>query len=155
MSPIWMSTSNFYSTDEIDSNASPPLDAAENDATNTNLSKMRSYLKRCENAIIRINLSGKRVASSISTSTSKESNGPRTRKSTSSWYIDELRSECSDSQCEMVNSIEVESKFHNNLEQTMDLNPESQTNNMDNECETDHISKFKYMPTLQMVRPTS
>lgn len=54
----------------------------------------------------------------------------------------------------MVNSIEVESKFHNNLEQTMDLNPESQTNNMDNEHETDHISKFKYMPTLQMVRPT-
>lgn len=153
-----MSTSNFYSTDEIDSNASPPLDATENDATNTNLSKMRSYLKRCENAIIRINLSGKRVVSSISTSTStstsKESNGPRTRKSTSSWYIDELRSECIDSQCEMVNSIEVESKFHNNLEQTMDLNPESQTNNMDNEHETDHISKFKYMPTLQMVRPT-
>lgn len=154
MSPIWMSASNFYSTDDIDintkSNTAQSFDAIEDDASNSNFSKMRSYLKRCENAINRINLSGKRVASSLSTSSSsKESYGPRTRKSTSSWYIDELRSECNDIQNEINHCNEIETNAAD--EQTINFIPENQTNKVNNEHENDRIQKYKCMPALQMV----
>lgn len=162
MSPIWVSTSHFYSTDEIDpnakSNTSQSLDEAGDDATNKNLSKMRSYLKRCETAINRINLSGKRAAGSLSsssssTSTSTERYGPRSRSSTSSWYIDELQSECSDGQNEMHNSIKVESKVTQSMEQTMISIPEDQTVSMATGSDNNRISKLKCVPALQTVSP--
>lgn len=164
MSPIWVSTSHFYSTDEIDpnakSNTSQSLDEAGDDATNKNMSKMRSYLKRCETAINRINLSGKRAAgslssssSSTSTSTSTERYGPRSRSSTSSWYIDELQSECSDGQNETNNSFKVESKVTQSMEQTMISIPEDQTVSMANGSDNNCISKLKFVPALQTVSP--
>lgn len=164
MSPIWMSTSNFYSAEEIDMNSksmiAESMEAEEDETTNKSMSKMRSYLKRCENAINRINLSGKRIANSLSTSTSapsslkESSSSSRARKSTSSWYIDEIQCESRDQCHNEVNFMEIESNNATN-KQHMHFTSGEQIINTKNESVNDRMPHFKCAPTLQMVSSNS
>lgn len=102
MSPSW---SHFYSTEIIENNTKPIDSNSDSDSTHTNLSKMRSYLKRCESAISSISLSGKRP-------TQKMSNSARKKQSTSSWYIENIDepgpSDCGNKNFNQLNCCENE-----------------------------------------------
>lgn len=153
MSPIWTSTSNFYSVESIDittkSINSQPSDTTDNnESTQKNLSKMRSYLKRCENAINNINLSVKR---SSTASTSTANNGNRTRQTTSLWYIDEIGMESNESHIDF-NCMENDSNQPQNMEHSTYLIPEGQTNKTNDEYNNDHIQKIECVqPIVQLV----
>lgn len=95
-------TSQFYSIDDVENSTklSNP-DTNDTESINKSVSKMRSYLKRCEIAINSINLSAKRSLSLSSSSTAATTpNDVGTSKSTaSSWYVDEFSSEIVESRC--------------------------------------------------------
>lgn len=151
MSPIWASTSQFYSIEDIDHNAKQNIaqssDGIETESSNKNISKMRSYLKRCENAINSINLGGKRSTSSASTSTASgtTSGDVRTKQSTSSWYIDELGSEINESHHEFT-YIDGDSKVTDIVEPIIYSIPDTQSSKVNNECANDRIRTFEHQP---------
>lgn len=99
---MWVSgTSQFYSIEDVENDAkrsnadsNDPVDSA-----NKSVSKMRSYLRRCESAINSINLSAKRSLSLSSPSTPTTSNDAAataaaaagiSKSTNSSWYVDEF-----------------------------------------------------------------
>lgn len=101
---MWVSgTSQFYSIEDVENSAkASDSNDPTSDSTNKSVSKMRSYLKRCESAINSMNLSAKRSLSLSSPSTPTTSNGAAaaaaTSKSTnSSWYVDEFEPEITES----------------------------------------------------------
>lgn len=152
MSPAnccWVSNSHFYSTDVVEIDKRSSIDADDNDSTYKNLSKMRSYLKRCESAISSISLSGKRTT----TTQQKPNNSIRTKRSTSSWYIEKIDTAGTESNNEHfgeLNSMENEMSSVQMMEQSMHSLPESQTNHHTNdEYFNDHIPKNGF------VKPTS
>lgn len=152
MSPIWASTSNFCSVESIETTTksinSQTLNAADTESTQKNLSKMRSYLKRCENAFNNINLSVKR---SSTTSASAANNGIRTRQTTSLWYIDEVGMESNESRIDF-NCMENDSNQPRNMEQATYSIPEGHTNKSDDEYNNDHFKNIECVqPTLVLV----
>lgn len=101
---MWVSgTSQFYSIEDVENSAklsNTDSNDPTSDSTNKSVSKMRSYLKRCESAINSMNLSAKRSLSLSSPSTPTTSNdaAAATSKSTnSSWYVDEFEPEITES----------------------------------------------------------
>lgn len=99
---MWVSgTSQFYSIEDVENSAKRSNTDSDDpvDSTNKSVSKMRSYLRRCESAINSINLSAKRSLSLSSPSTPTTSNdAPDTSKPTnSSWYVDEIHPETTES----------------------------------------------------------
>lgn len=112
---MWVSgTSQFYSIEDVENSAklsnntdsNSTSDSTTTDSTNKNVSKMRSYLRRCESAISSINLSAKRSLSLSSPSTptttttaaTTSNDAAGTSKSTnSSWYVDEIDPEIAES----------------------------------------------------------
>lgn len=158
MSPIWASTSQFYGIDAVDNttalNITQSSDAIGMDSTNRNLSKMRSYLKRCENAINSINLSGKRTSSPTTSSSSAitEASTPndiQTKQSTSLWYIDELGSEINEGkQHNEFNDIDSNSKVTQIMEPTiytdsMDRHTTTTTTTVNNESVNERIHRIQ------------
>lgn len=155
MSPIWASTSQFYSIEDIDHNAKSSItqsDGIETETTNKNLSKMRSYLKRCENAISSINLSGKRSTSTSATTSSE--NQKASKQSTSSWYIDELGSEVDESHHEF-NYIDGDSKVTEIMEPIIYTIPEIQSTNVNNDSANDRNRNFQHQAILLHVSSSS
>lgn len=135
----WVSASHFYSTDVIEIDDRNNFDSDDNDSTYKNLSKMRSYLKRCESAISSISLSGKRTTATQQ----KTNNSIRTKRSTSSWYIEKIDrpgTESNNEHFSELNSMENEMSSVQTMEQSMHSLPESQTNHhMNDECFNGHI----------------
>lgn len=83
MSPIWSSSSSFYVHESNDVKSSmSQSEAIDNNSNHRNLSKVRSYLKRCEHAI-----------NNIRSTASTPTNDIPIKQSSSSWYVDELGSE--------------------------------------------------------------
>lgn len=156
MSPIWASTSQFYSIEDIDHNATLSItqssDAIESASANKNLSKMRSYLKRCENAINSINLSGKRSTNSASSSeaVATTTNADiRTKQSTSSWYIDELGSEINESHNDDFNDdIDSHSKVTQIMESTIYSIPDTQSSAVNDDKANNRHEPLEYHPML-------
>lgn len=158
MSPIWTSTSQFYSIEDVGisakSNISQSSDGVENEPTNKNLSKVRSYLRRCENAINSLNLGGKRstmLSSSSSPSSAEVStnNAVRTRQSTSSWYIDELGSECNESNNEFYYDNAL--KVNEIMEPTIYSIPDDDPSKANHQISNDRVQKANNLPTLLLV----
>lgn len=150
MSPIWTSTSHFYSTDTIETNMKSPSsssDAIDNESTCKNLSKMRTYLKRCENAINNINISVKRSPTTHSASTS--SDGFDAKQSNSSWYIDELEAKSTDNHNE---SNRTDNKSN---QQTVVQPPYStldeQANKVNDDRINGHIQKIECMTSTYRI----
>lgn len=139
MSPMWVSTSNCCSIETIESNTkSPSSDAIENEIKCKNLSKMRTYLKRCENAINNINLSVMRATTTQSTTEPIDDFDPG--QSCSSWYIDELDVSDADSYNES-NCIK-----HKSNEQMLEQIAYSADDHKDgNDCV--HVQMIKYVDT--------
>lgn len=145
MSPSWVSNSYFYSSEVIENSGKVISSDSDNDLTYTNLSKMRSYLKRCESAISNISLSGKR-------STQKMSESIRTKQSSSSWYIDGPETEISNKHCSELNDIENEISSVQSMSQSMHSMTENQKTNTNNEYSNNHISEIDFIrPTYQTV----
>lgn len=130
---MWVSgTSQFYSIEDVENSAKLSNSDSNDpiDSTNKSVSKMRSYLRRCESAINSINLSAKRSLSlSSSSSTPTTSNdAPGISKSTnSSWYVDGLNAGTTETANE-ASSVhnktdarmhQMESSFLNSNQQTI------------------------------------
>lgn len=104
---MWVSgTSQFYSIEDVENSAKQSnTDSTEPvDSANKSVSKMRSYLRRCESAINSINLSAKRSLSLSSPSTPTTSNDAAaggSKSTNSSWYVDEIDPETAESANEM------------------------------------------------------
>lgn len=100
---MWVSgTSQFYSVEDVENSAklsNTDSNDAISDSTNKSVSKMRSYLRRCESAINSINLSAKRSLSLSSPSTPTTSNNAVgiSNSTNSSWYVDEFDPESTES----------------------------------------------------------
>lgn len=141
----WVSNSHFYSTDVIEIDKRNSFVSDDMDSTYKNLSKMRSYLKRCESAISSISLSGKRTT----VTQQKTNNSIRTKRSTSSWYIEKIDrpgTECNNEHFSELNSMENEMSSVQMMEQSMHSLPESQTNHHINyECFSDHIPENDFI----------
>lgn len=147
MSPMWVSSSHFYAPDAIESSSkimdSQSSNAIENESTYKNLSKVRTYLKRCENAIN--SLSGKRSTSS--SSTTLEIKNEKIQQPNSSWYIDEFGTETNEDFCEL-NFVENELNAVDVMEKSL---LEEHTNSI-NENDNNQIRKFEYiMPEIHVV----
>lgn len=166
MSPIWASTSQFYSIEDIDHNATLNItqstDSIESASTNKNLSKMRSYLKRCENAINSINLSGKRSTNSAPSSSSSSSAAAtttnadsRTKQSTSSWYIDEFGSEINESHNDFNDNVDSHSKVTQIMESTIYSIPDTQSSAVNDDNANDRHEPLEYHPMLLHVSKSS
>lgn len=147
MASSWDSNTHFYSTELIENNGKLIGSDSDNDSTCTNLSKMRSYLKRCESAISNISLSGKR-------STQKMCTSIRAKQSTSSWYIDNTNgceTERSNKRVGELNCVENGTSSQIGKASMHSLS-ESQTTIADDECASDHISKIDFSKSaLQLV----
>ncbi|XP_031619559.1 uncharacterized protein LOC116338443 isoform X2 [Contarinia nasturtii] len=147
---MWVSSSNFYATDVIDNSnkaiESQSSDATGNESTYKNLSKVRTYLKRCENAINSINLGGKR---STPSSAETDINNEGTKQPTSSWYIDEFGTETKeDLNFSDLNFLENDLSSTKAMEKSM---PEDEITNSINEYENNHIKKNEHiMPEFHM-----
>lgn len=158
MSPIWASTSQFYSIDDSDHNVklnkTQSSDGIETEPTNKNFAKMRSYFKRCENAINSINLSGKRSTSSPDASSSAVAAPTdyniRATKSSSSWYIDELASEIDESHNEFSYN-DSHSKVIQIMEPTIHTVPDTQSLTIHNEYANDRIESLEHHSMLLLV----
>lgn len=147
MSPSWISNSHFYSTEVIENSNKVISSDSDNDSTYTNLSKMRSYLKRCESAISNISLNGKR-------STQKMSDNIRTKQSSSSWYIENIdgpKTEICNEHCSELNDIENEIASVKCVSQSMHSLTENQTTNTNNEYLNNHSEIDFVRPICQPV----
>lgn len=96
---MWVSgTSQFYSIEDVENSAKLSNSDSNNpiDSTNKSVSKMRSYLRRCESAINTINLSAKRslsLSSPSSTPTTSNDAPAKSKSTNSSWYVDGMDTE--------------------------------------------------------------